>query len=259
MSDVTFFGDQNSLVTGHEFTLNEDKKGLWTGTQKYFSHRGSLIANKPERGDVHPSYDFLHMESCVISGMEGDWVEITAQYVGSQIPPGGGGGGGGGANDVDSEYGLRQRTREEPLGTAPFYSQDDTLTPEDIKEATEAASNPAKNQDGTVKLVDTDGWPDKKLNLYNKIKLGYDRYLARGVEFYMRYVEDEMPDDLDELQKVADPAPPNAPPQTDGSDWLLIGYNVVERAGVFDIEKVWLLSDPGGWDEDIYKDEVAAP
>lgn len=258
MSEVTFFGDPNNLVTGHDFTLVEDKKGLWTGTQKYFCKKDTLAQQKPKRGAEHPNYNWLRMESCTVTGMEGDWVEIVAQYAGRDASggDGGGGGGGGGDDDKDVEYGLRQRTREEPLGTAAFYAEDADLTVEDIKEATELANNPPKNQDGTLKLIDTSLWGEKKLNLYNKLKSGYQRYLARGIEFYSRYVSDNIPDDLDTVGKIADPAPAKAPEQNDGSNWLLIGYNMVERAGVFDIEKVWLLSDPGGWDVEVYSDEV---
>jgi len=250
-----WYGQRNTLVKGYEFSLREDAKGLWTGSQKFFCHKDDFATVRPLRGSDHPDFDWVKLEALDVTGMKGEWLEITGQYAGRK--PGDGSSGGGGDDDLDAEYGIRQTTREEPLGTADYFSGEDGIPEDEIREATELALNPPKNQDGTLKEIDTVAWNAKKKELYDKVSKGFANYLVAGVEYYVRFADDDLPTDLDDVGYIASPDPQGAPDVGPDRNWLLVGYNITERAEVYDIEKVWLLSDPGGWDETIYTKQVA--
>ena len=260
MGEAITYGDSSGLVKNYQFSLNRDKKGLWTGSQKFHCLRAELAASIPSNGTVHPDYDWVYAEGVDVTGMEGDWAEFNVKYAGADPGgggDGGGGGGGGGGNDADDpdafEQGLRISTSEQPLATNLKYKD---LTPQEKQDAVMAATQPAKNKSGEVKPVDTSDWSDDKKDLYDRMRKGLVAYLEPGVEFFQRYVSKKMPSRLNDIGKISDPK--GAPAVGDRRNWLLVGYNITERStgknSTYDIEKVWVLSGRGGWDEDIYRD-----
>lgn len=256
MSDVVRYGSGDQLIKNWQFSLSRDKKGLWTGTQKYYCGKESLATSLPTNGTAHPDYDWLYAEAVEVVGMEGDWLEVDVKYAGAD-----GGDGSAGGNDPDEpnvfEQGLRLATQEEPLATNPKYKD---LTAQDKHEAVVAATQPAKNRGGDVKPVDTSDWSEDKKDLYDRVRKGQESYLEPSVEFFQRYVSKTMPARLNDIGKIQEPK--GAPSVSDSRSWLLVGYNITERSvgknSTYDIEKVWLLSGRGGWDETIYNDAPPA-
>lgn len=247
MSDVNFYGSRGRLVKNWNFNIERTKEKIWTVVQTYHCHVDDTVSLMPSIGSRHPDFNFCKLEDVNVSGMEGDWVDMQARYIG--VDP-----------DAEDVYtrGLRMNTGEEHVATSPYFSD----VPEaDRNEAVKLATQPPKNKDGQVKLIDTTGWDEiggngddrgNKLELYDMIRGGIEAYLEPRIEFFHRYGAEEMPTDLNDIGKRG--AIPEGSPTINASrEWLFTGYNITEKsAEVFDIEKTWLLSGRGGWNEKLY-------
>lgn len=256
MSEANFYGQRGQLVKSWQFDLQRSEEGLWTAKQTYYCHRDDLAALMPARGASHPTYPFMVCDTVSVSGMEGDWVEMGANYAG--IDPN--------YNNEEEEaeqytYATRITTVEEPVSTAPYFSE----VPEwDRGEAVNLAKNPTKDKNGEEKRVDTSDWenipptpgPNKgtKLELYKMVKGGLTNRLEVRVEFQQRYSSETLPTDLNNVNKISNVDPEGAPTTAGNRNWLFTGYNITEKApDVYDIERVWLLSGPGGWNTNLYE------
>ena len=250
---VTSYGDNQGLIESHDFSLKEDKTGLWTGTQTFHCKKSKVGELVPERGADHPQFTWLKLESVEVTSMKGEWAEIKGNYAGKgtvrALPPGGGSGA-----VFEGESGIRQVSVEEPLNTNPYWKDEDA---NEINLATQAGLNPQKNQDGTLKRPDDGSWSNKTVFLYEFLIKGVTSYLRPSVEYFERDVKADLPKDLEEVGKIASPAPTGAPTLGNNRDWLLTGYNVTQRGDVYEVEKVWLLSEDEGWDDKIYEKNAA--
>lgn len=259
MSEVNFYGQRGQLIKSWQFSIEKTKEGLWTGTQTYYCHRDDLAALLPGRGTAHPAYSFLKLDEASANGMEGDWMDIKAKYAGAGPAEG--------EFEFDDEdesgvysNGVRQSTVEEPVATSAYF---DEIPERDRNEAVKLATQPPKNKDGSAKKIDTTGWEDipaakppgkgSKLELFRMVAGGLVSVLEPRVEYFQRYVATKMPTDLADIGKRKLVKPAGAPTQPADRDWLFTGYNIIEKAPkVFDIEKNWLLSGPGGWNDKLY-------
>jgi len=251
MSNVNFYGSRGKLVKNWNISIERTKEKIWTVVQTYHCHRDDAVRLMPRIGARHPDFSFVKLEDVNVSGMEGDWVDMQARYVG--IDP----------DDEAYTRGLRMNTGEEHVATNRYFSD---VPEDDRNEAVKLATQPPKNKDGSVKVIDITGWDliggdggdrGNKLELYEMIQGGIEAYLEPRIEFFHRYGSEEMPDDLNNIGKRGD-VPEGSPPINSEREWLFTGYNITEKAkDVFDIEKTWLLSGPGGWNEKLYPGVVA--
>ena len=59
--------------------------------------------------------------------------------------------------------------------------------------------------------------------------------------------------DLQKIGKIDEPDG-RQPSLSDGRNWLYNGVTQTQEGGSYRIEREWIASDRGGWDEDIYDD-----
>jgi hypothetical protein len=239
MHESEFLGERGKLYATHDFQLVEDKKGLWTGTQVWYCHREDFGLVKPALRSEHPVFGWITLDSLSVSGEEGMILKLEGTYAGATEENASADEGG----DDNYESGTRLTTVDSPLSTHSVY---DPISADDRAEAYKLATNPSKNQDGTLKLVDVNAWPLGKIVLYNHAKKGFTHFKDPVGEYYIRYVAYTMPTDMNLVGKIN--VPKGAPLFDDGRNYLLAGYNITQKGRVFDIEKVWLQSGDGGWD-----------
>lgn len=242
------YGIGGGLLKSHELTLRRDPAGLWTGTQIYHCLRSELGLYAPRQREAHPDFDWLHVDSMEVTGMEKGVCRLSVAYAGAFSL---------GQDDEEvenpPEYALEISVSEEPLETHPRYEQ--ALDPDDIREAVELAKNPPREDDGTLSTVDQTGWSVFKTELYEYLQGGFESYRDPKQTWTKRWISEDYPSGRDEVGSINVPDG-NPGGWATGRNWLLVGFRVTERGEVYECEKVWELSGRGGWNADFYEVEA---
>ena len=232
------------LIPTHRFEFERDQAGLWTGSQEYHCQQSDLARVLPPRGAPHYLMPFLGVAKVKISGFQQKLIVLNVTYAGFQASYGGADDGG-----PEPEYTLTLSTSEAPVEVHDRY---DTLSAQDIREASELARNPPKSADGKKVLEpDTAAWDPLKLELYDDIKKGLESYREPSVTWVKRWISDSIPSDLNNIGKIEAPEG-SPPPVADDRNWMNTGLVSREKGGVYDNELSWELSGRGGWDSRYY-------
>lgn len=235
--------NDDALVRTHELELVRDDKGLWSGSQIYYCAADRLSTLMPARGSAHPEYSWLTAEGARVTGEEGGWMKIQVDYTGML-----GSGTGDDEDDNPPTYTMSLALSEEPLESHPRY---DTLTDDDVQDAVTLAKNPATDADGKPVPADTTGWAVLKVELYDRIRRGFDSFRDPKVTWRKDWVSNTRPSNLNDVGNIATPG--GSPPSpASGRNWLSAGLESRERGGVFENSETFELSGRGGWNEDIY-------
>ena len=81
-------------------------------------------------------------------------------------------------------------------------------------------------------------------------KGGIESYMVPGAEWKVTSFSLTRPTALRDLGKIDSPDGDN--PTLSGRNWLLWSQSYTRRGSIYQINTIWKLSGPNGWDEDIY-------
>jgi hypothetical protein len=148
-------------------------------------------------------------------------------------------------------YDMELSTSEEHLLTHERYG----LLTTDEREALSMLIDHVRVDEDGESNVDKVTSDDGKEALA-KIRRGVSHFLNPGLVWTERFSTGEIGDvDLTNLGRISDP--PGNPPDDSVHTWLYIGASArnSEDGKTWEVERRWLLSGVGGWDEDLYGGE----
>ena len=222
-----------------DYSVAVDREGKWTATQVFLCHRSSYLRLMPLPGTPHPEIPFITVDNVTAQVSEGDLAQITCNYAGADPSTTDG------PSPSSSTVGLS--LSEEPLLSHPKFKDLD----ETELEALKAISSGKEKDDGGALLKDkiTSDLGKKALN---KIMRGQTSYYSPRIVWRESYTKNR-PLRQSDLNKIGEiDTPEKAPGLSDSRNWLLNGLTQSQEGSSFRIEKEWLCSDSGGWDEEIY-------
>ena len=232
---------QGRLYPQPEYTIQIDQENKWTVTQVYLCHSASIIQVMPKPGVAHMDVTFATLANVTAAVGAGEVAEITCTYVGA----------GNKSAKADATYNMGLGLSEEPLLTHARYKD----VPDAELEALKAIIDGKDKDDGGAANKDKVTSEYGK-ELLKKIQRGQTSYYAPKVTWKESWVRDN-PVKNAELNKIGNvDSPDGKPPElAGGRTWLLNGVTQAQEGTAFRIEREWLASDRGGWDEDIYTDQ----
>jgi hypothetical protein len=223
-----------------DYSLSVDREGKWTATQVFLCHRLSITQLMPRPGTPHPEVPFITVDSVSAQVSEGDIAEITCNYAGTDNT----------ANDPDkTTYTLGLALSEEPLLTHKKFRD----LPEEEKEALQAIIN-GKDKDSSGALYKDKVTSVAGKKALEKIQRGQTSYYSPKITWRQSVVRRASATSAD-VNKIGQIDEPNGrqPNLGDGRNWLLNGVTQTQEGRAYRIEREWIASDAGGWDNDIYK------
>lgn len=222
------------------YSVAVDREGKWTATQVFLCHRESITKLMPRPGTPHPEIDFIVLDNAIAQVSEGDIAEITCNYAGTDN------------NDNDpakTSYTLGLSLSEEPLLSHKKFKD---LTEEEREALQAIISGKDKDSSGAAyKDLVTSDLGKKALE---KIQRGQTSYYSPKITWRQATVRNASAASSD-VRKIGQIDSPDGrePKLQDGRTWLLNSVTQSQEGKAFRIEREWISSDAGGWDEDIYK------
>lgn len=222
-----------------DYSISVDREGKWTATQVFLCHRNSITLVMPRPGTVHPEIPFISVDNATAHVSEGDIAQITCNYAGTDNT----------SNDpAKTTYSLGLSLSEEPLLSHKKFR--DLIDEE--KEALQAIIS-GKDKDSTGaaykdKIASTLG-----RRALQKILRGQTSYYSPKVIWRQSTVRRTSAASSD-VRKIGQIDNPDGrqPSLSDGRTWLLNSVSQSQEGNSYRIEREWISSDAGGWDEDIY-------
>jgi hypothetical protein len=222
-----------------DYSVAVDREGKWTATQVFLCHRNSLTQVMPRPGTPHPDIPFIWVDNATAQVSEGDIAQITCNYAGTDNT----------ANDpAKTTYSLGLSLSEEPLLSHKKFRD---LTDEE-KEALQAIiSGKDKDSSGSSYKDKVTSATGKKA--LEKILRGQTSYYSPKVVWRQSTVRKTSAASSD-VRKIGQIDSPDGrqPNLSDGRTWLLNSVSQSQEGNSYRIEREWISSDAGGWDEDIY-------
>jgi hypothetical protein len=223
-----------------DYSLSVDREGKWTATQVFLCHRNSITQVMPRPGTPHPEIQFISVDNATAQVSEGDIAQITCNYAGTDNP----------SNDpAKTTYSLGLSLSEEPLLSHKKFK---VLAQAEI-EALQAiiSGKEADSSGGSYKDKVTSELGKKALA---KIQRGQTSYYSPKVTWRQSTVRNASAasSDVNKIGQIDEPDG-RQPNVGDGRTWLLNGVTQTQEGRAYRIEREWIASDAGGWDEDIYE------
>ena len=224
-----------------DYTIQIDQENKWTVTQVYLCHSKSILQVMPKPGLAHPEVTFATLANVTAAVGAGEIAEITCTFVGA-----------GNKNEkANATYTMGLSLSEEPILTHQRYKD----LPDAEVDALKALVDGKDKDDSGAPYKDKVKSVRGK-EVLKKILRGQTSYYSPKVTWREGWTRDN-PVKNSELNKIGEVSSPGGePPElAGGRTWLLNGVTQTHEGNSFRIEREWLASDRGGWDEDIYKDE----
>ena len=225
-----------------DYTIQIDQENKWTVTQVYLCHSKSILQVMPKPGLAHPEVTFATLANVTAAVGAGELAEITCTFIG--------------AGNKSDEGGCHLLDGPEPVGGTAAHAP--------------PLQGPAGRGGGGIEGAG--GWQgqvtiaarqakvtsDRGKEALKKIMRGQSSYYSPKVTWRESWTRDNEVKNS-ELNKIGEIDSPsgNPPALAGGRTWLLNGVTQTHEGKSFRIEREWLASDRGGWDEDLYKDEPA--
>ena len=232
---------QGQLYPQPNYSLAVDREGKWTATQVFLCHRNSITKLMPRPGTPHPEISFISVANASAQVSEGDIAQITCSYAGT--------------DNADNEpskttYTLGLSLSEEPLLSHKKLRDLET----DEVEALQAIIS-GKDKDSSGAAYKDKVTSDLGKKVLEKIQRGQTSYYSPKVTWRQATVRkaSAASSDLQKIGKIDEPDG-RQPSLSDGRNWLYNGVTQTQEGGSYRIEREWIASDRGGWDEDIYDD-----
>ena len=232
---------QGQLYPQPNYSLAVDREGKWTATQVFLCHRNSITKLMPRPGTPHPEISFISVDNASAQVSEGDIAQITCSYAGTDNA----------SNDpAKTTYTLGLSLSEEPLLS---HKKLRDLEADEVEALQAIISGKDKDSSGaSYKDKVTSDLGKKALE---KIQRGQTSYYSPKVTWRQATVRkaSAASSDLQKIGKIDEPDG-RQPSLSDGRNWLYNGVTQTQEGGSYRIEREWIASDRGGWDEDIYDD-----
>jgi len=223
-----------------DYSISVDREGKWTATQVFLCHRNSIISLMPQPGTPHQDIPFITLDNATAHVSEGDIAQITCNYAGTDN------------NEADPDkttYTIGMSLSEEPLLSHKKFK--DLSVAE--KEALQAIINGKEKDPAGASYKDkvTSAAGKKALE---KIQRGQTSYYSPKLTWRQSTVKktSAASSDVNKIGQIDNPAG-RQPNLGDGRDWLLNSVTQSHEGSAYRIEREWISSDAGGWDEDIYE------
>jgi hypothetical protein len=224
-----------------DYSVAVDREGKWTATQVFLCHRNSITQVMPRPGTAHPDIPFISVDNATAQVSEGDIAQITCNYAGTDNS----------SNDPNkTSYTLGLSLSEEPLLSHKKFRD---LEEDEVEALQGIISGKDKDSSGTpYKDKVTSALGKKALE---KIQRGQTSYYSPKVTWRQATVKkvSAASSDVRKIGKIDEPDG-RQPSLADGRNWLYNGVTQTQEGGSYRIEREWIASDRGGWDEDIYDD-----
>jgi hypothetical protein len=231
--------EAGKLYPQPDYSLSVDREGKWTATQVFLCHRNSITKLMPRPGTPHPDIPFISVDNATAQVSEGNIAQITCNYAGTDNT----------SNDPNkTSYSLGLSLSEEPLLSHKKFRD----LEEDELEALQAIIS-GKDKDGSgspYKDKVTSALGKKALE---KIQRGQTSYYSPKIIWRQATVRKASAASSD-VRKIGQIDSPDGrePSLSDGRSWLLNSVTQTQEGNSYRIEREWISSDAGGWDEDIY-------
>ena len=231
--------EAGKLYPQPDYSVSVDREGKWTATQVFLCHRNSITKLMPRPGTPHPDIPFISVDNATAQVSEGDIAQITCNYAGTDNT----------SNDPNkTSYSLGLSLSEEPLLSHKKFRD----LEEDELEALQAIIS-GKDKDGSgspYKDKVTSALGKKALE---KIQRGQTSYYSPKIIWRQATVRKASAASSD-VRKIGQIDSPDGrePSLSDGRSWLLNSVTQTQEGNSYRIEREWISSDAGGWDEDIY-------
>ena len=204
----------------------------------------------------HPYYPGMLLKTIKANRVEGDQVKValgykatssTAEYPGREEKE---------EVEESKRYSIEAPTTEEPLLTFRGFAALDDAKKQALQELMQSAKT-AEDYKKAEKAIAED---EAGVMAISKIRKGYEGYLNPGIVWVERFRTKDL--GSLELSKVGNIVKdvPGTPPDMGTRTWLYVGLTGnqdEENDGEYwSIERRWQASERGGWDEDLYADDV---
>ena len=232
---------QGQLDPQPNYSLAVDREGKWTATQVFLCHRNSITKLMPRPGTPHPEISFISVDNASAQVSEGDIAQITCSYAGT--------------DNADNEPSKTTYTLGLSLSEEPLLSHKKLRDLEaDEVEALQAIIS-GKDKDSSGAAYKDKVTSDLGKKALEKIQRGQTSYYSPKVTWRQATVRkaSAASSDLQKIGKIDEPDG-RQPSLSDGRNWLYNGVTQTQEGGSYRIEREWIASDRGGWDEDIYDD-----
>lgn len=230
---------QGRLYPQPDYSVSVDREGKWTATQVYLCHRLSITQVMPRPGTPHPEIPFIWVDNATAQVSEGDIAQITCNYAGTDNTE----------NDPNkTTYAIGLSLSEEPLLTFKKFRD---LSDEEVETLHAIMNGKDKDESGNpLKDKITTALGKKALA---KILRGQTSYYSPKIVWRQSTVRRSSAASSD-IRKIGQIDEPDGrqPALMDGRTWLLNSVNQTQEGNSFRIEREWMSSDVGGWDEDLY-------
>lgn len=190
-------------------------------------------------GSAHPRFTGMYLESCT-------WTRVVKRY--------------------HVEYTYRGYLSGSASET-PVYTLEGTLSEDPIQLHPDFVSNiagkPSAPLNGAL-FVDPETeqeTTDDSIGVFREFKAitsgtqnkkaGVSSYLVPGLRWVKRWTARAAPTDFTKLGEIDTPEGPA--PSVSPRNWLFYSLTYTKKGGLYDIEKTWLMSAKGGWDQEIYQ------
>ena len=230
---------QGQLYPQPDYSLSVDREGKWTATQVFLCHRKSITQLMPRPGTPHPEIGFITVDNATAQVSEGDVALITCNYAGTDNT----------INDPNkTSYALGLSLSEEPLLS---HSKFKSLAAEEMEALQSLISGKEADSSGGLYKDKINSELGKKA--LAKIQRGQTSYYSPKVTWRQSTVRKASAAASD-VNKIGQIDEPNGrqPSLGNGRNWLLNGVTQTQEGSAYRIEREWIASDAGGWDEDIY-------
>ena len=232
---------QGQLYPQPNYSLAVDREGKWTATQVFLCHRNSITKLMPRPGTPHPEISVISVDNASAQVSEGDIAQITCSYAGT--------------DNADNEPSKTTYTLGLSLSEEPLLSHKKLRDLEaDEVEALQAIIS-GKDKDSSGAAYKDKVTSDLGKKVLEKIQRGQTSYYSPKVTWRQATVRkaSAASSDLQKIGKIDEPDG-RQPSLSDGRNWLYNGVTQTQEGGSYRIEREWIASDRGGWDEDIYDD-----
>ena len=232
---------QGQLYPQPNYSLAVDREGKWTATQVFLCHRNSITKLMPRPGTPHPEISFISVDNASAQVSEGDIAQITCSYAGT--------------DNTDNEPNKTTYTLGLSLSEEPLLSHKKLRDLEVNEVEALQAIISGKDKDSSGASYKDKVTSDLGKKALEKIQRGQTSYYSPKVTWRQATVRkaSAASSDLQKIGKIDEPDGMQ-PSLSDGRNWLYNGVTQTQEGGSYRIEREWIASDRGGWDEDIYDD-----
>jgi hypothetical protein len=246
---------KSGLEWTDDFQASQDDDGVWSVSISFNCKLSEVSRLSPGVGAPCPAsgWAFAKLKTKSVSNEKAGIAKVTCQFAGL-------------TNEYDEEESpelgtssLSVTTQEEAIMSHKRYKDLSDVEKEtilriaagDFKLKPGFAStyiNVSDHEDGKTYPLESDA----AFELAGYLRKGVESYLAAGTIYSISYKADSFPNaSLNKVSKID--APQGAPAVNAGYNWLYIGANInKDGKGIYNVEKQWRLSGPGGWDSVLY-------